>query len=210
MSTYEDIRKANETLQTIDVKGKGYVQVNERVKAFRMIHPDGAICTEIIKMEGDLVTMKATVTDADGRILATGMAQEDRKSSYINKTSYIENCETSAVGRALGFVGIGIDASMCSADELANAINQQNAIKRRELDEAQAEAPAYNPEERFQMVYRSLGLTDMSGKENVKKMGEMLTALKTKGMIANKKLDDMTEDEHRAAMTALLREYGNG
>ena len=79
-----------------------------------------------------------------------------------------------------------------------------------QMEEIRAEEPAYIPAARFQQVCRSLGLTDMSDKENVKKMGEMLTALKAKGLIANKKLDDMTEDEHRSAMTALLREYGNG
>lgn len=79
-----------------------------------------------------------------------------------------------------------------------------------QMEEIRAEEPAYIPAARFQQVCRSLGIMDMTSPENIKRMGEMLTALKTKGMIANKKLDDMTEDEHRAAMTALLREYGNG
>lgn len=123
--TYDDIVKANETLKSIDFKGKGYVQVNERVKAFRMICPNGGISTEIVKMDDGIVTMKATITDESGLILATGYAQEKESSSYINKTSYIENCETSAVGRALGFAGIGIDGSMASAEEVANAIINQ-------------------------------------------------------------------------------------
>ena len=73
--------------------------------------------------------MKSTITDDQGSILATGYAQEKESSSYINKTSFIENCETSAVGRALGFAGIGIDGSMASADELANALNNQGVKK---------------------------------------------------------------------------------
>jgi hypothetical protein len=77
-------------------------------------------------MEDGVVTMRTTIADDGGMILATGYAQEKETSSYINKTSYIENCETSAVGRALGFLGIGIDGSMCSAEELANAILNQN------------------------------------------------------------------------------------
>lgn len=124
--TYEDLKRANEVLKTIDVKGKNYVQVNERVKALRMICPNASINTEIVFMEDGIVTMKATVSDEDGNVLGTGFAQEKETSSYINKTSYIENCETSAVGRALGFAGIGIDGSMASAEEVANAIINQN------------------------------------------------------------------------------------
>ena len=123
--TYEDLKKANENLKTIEFKGKGYAQVNERVKAFRMICPSGTISTEIVDLSDGVVTMKATVLEEDGTVLATGYAQEKESSSYINKTSFIENCETSAVGRALGFAGIGIDGSMASADELANALNNQ-------------------------------------------------------------------------------------
>lgn len=122
---YEQLKKANESLKTIDFKGKGYAQVNERVKAFRMVCPNGSITTEIVSLEDGVVTMKSTITDEDGTILATGFAQEKESSSYINKTSFIENCETSACGRALGFAGIGIDGSMASADELANALNNQ-------------------------------------------------------------------------------------
>lgn len=128
--TYEDLLRVNESLATVPIKGKDYVQVNERVKAFRQICPNGSIQTEIIDMTGKLVTMKATVCDADGKVLGTGLAQENQDSSFINKTSYIENCETSAVGRALGFVGIGVDGSMCSAEELVNAINNQNDPKK--------------------------------------------------------------------------------
>lgn len=124
--TYEDLKRANEVLKTIDVKGKNYVQVNERVKALRMICPNASISTEIISMTDGIVTMKATVSDEEGKVLGTGFAQEKETSSYINKTSYIENCETSAVGRALGFAGIGIDGSMASAEEVANAIINQN------------------------------------------------------------------------------------
>lgn len=124
--TFEDLSKVNEKLKAIDVKGKGYVQVNERVKGFRELCPGGRIETEIVSLEDGVVTMKAYVTDDDGRLLATGYAQEKETSSYINKTSFIENCETSAVGRALGWCGIGVDGSMASAEEVANAIVNQN------------------------------------------------------------------------------------
>ena len=59
-------------------------------------------------------------------MLSTGLAQEDRSSSMINKTSFVENCETSAVGRALGFLGIGIESSIATAEEVSMAIAKQD------------------------------------------------------------------------------------
>ncbi len=129
------LEAVNKKLQTIDVKGKAYVQVNERIKAFREICPCGCITTEIVKLEDGVVTMQATIYNEDGKPLATGLAQEKEQSSFINKTSYIENAETSAVGRALGFLGIGVDGSMASADEVANAIINQNKGTSRETPE---------------------------------------------------------------------------
>lgn len=128
MISFEQIQKANEATKSMDVKGKQYTLVNERVKAFRMLYPEGSIQTEILSLEDGVVTMKTTVCSSEGQILATGLAQEKESSSYINKTSFIENCETSAVGRALGFLGIGIDTSIASAEEVQTAIlNQEKA-----------------------------------------------------------------------------------
>lgn len=131
--TFEDIRKANEGLGTVDVKGKDYVVVPQRVKAFRMLYPEGFILTDILSNDGGIVIMQAKAgyykENGDAVILGTGLAFEKQDSSYINKTSYIENCETSAIGRALGFLGLGIDAAICSAEELINAMNNQNREK---------------------------------------------------------------------------------
>ena len=124
MTTYEELKKVNESIKTVDIKGKNYAQVNERVKAFRQLHPNGSIETEIVERKDGVVTMKAVICDGGGHQLATGFANEKETSSYINKTSFIENCETSAVGRALGFVGIGIDLSVASAEEMQNAEEQ--------------------------------------------------------------------------------------
>lgn len=123
---FEQIQNANATIKTTDVKGKAYAEVNQRIKAFRMVHPDGSIETDILTLVDGVVTMKATVKDANGKLLGTGLAQEKEKSSFINKTSFIENCETSAVGRALGMCGFGIDTSITSAEELQNALLNQN------------------------------------------------------------------------------------
>lgn len=124
MATFEDIKKANETIATTNIKGKEYAEVNQRIKAFRMVYPEGSIITELVELENGICTMRAIVKDGENT-LGTGFAQEKESSSYINKTSYIENCETSAVGRALGMCGFGIDTSVCSAEELQNALNNQ-------------------------------------------------------------------------------------
>lgn len=126
MVTFEQIKKANELIKTTPVKGKDYAEVNQRVKAFRSCYPNGGILTEIVSLENGIVTIKATAVNEEGAVIATGYAQEKEESSYINKTSYIENCETSAVGRALGFCGFGIDTSIASAEEVTNAINNQS------------------------------------------------------------------------------------
>lgn len=128
MITFEQIKQANEQIKTTDIKGKEYAEVNQRIKAFRMCFPNGSISTEILFLADGIVTMRATVCNEEGRILGTGTAQEKETSSYINKTSYIENCETSAVGRALGMCGFGIDTSVASAEEVQNAIHNQEKV----------------------------------------------------------------------------------
>jgi hypothetical protein len=121
---YLDLAIANEQIKTTDIKGKEYAEVNQRIKVFRMLYPDGFIRTTLISNEDGVCVMKAEV-GANDYVLATGTAYEKEDSSFINKTSYIENCETSAVGRALGMLGIGIETSVASAEEVQNAINNQ-------------------------------------------------------------------------------------
>lgn len=121
-------------LKTTMIKGKEYVQVNERIRAFREFYPAWSIITKIESCENGVVLMIATILDDEGRVIATGHAYEREGSSFINSTSYIENCETSAVGRALGMLGIGVDTSIATAEEVANAIKQQEGIV--SLDEA--------------------------------------------------------------------------
>ena len=134
---YKDIERVNKEMKTTDIKGKDYVEVNQRIKAFRSLYPEGFIETNMISNEKGICVFKAMVGYTiitpmqNGEIdiarihLSTGYAYEKEDSSFINKTSYIENCETSAVGRALGMLGLGIDTSVASAEEVQNAINNQ-------------------------------------------------------------------------------------
>lgn len=123
--TYERIVEVNKELKLTPIGKKEYVEVNQRVKGFRMLYPEGTIETEVNYLEGGMVVIKATVSN-DGKVLATGISYEVEGSNNINKTSFVENCETSAVGRALGFLGLGIDTSICSADELNIALEKQS------------------------------------------------------------------------------------
>ena len=111
----------------VNIHGKEYHTVAERVAAFRAVSADLTIETEIVRWEGDDVVIKASISDS-GKLIATGLAHEVRGSTNINKTSHVENCETSAIGRALAAFGMG-GTEYATADEVANAITQQNEAK---------------------------------------------------------------------------------
>ena len=141
MIKFEDIQKANESIKTTNIKGKEYAEVNQRIKAFRMVYPEGTIKTHIEHLANGVCVIKAEVgyyvcynNDEIKTfvLLGSGTAYEKENSTFINKTSYIENCETSAVGRALGMAGFGIDTSVASYEEVANAIEQQEQDKLKE------------------------------------------------------------------------------
>ena len=113
------MNKEEYKFKTVSIHKKDYVMVNERIKYFRLFYPDWSIETKIIELlEKDSIIIQAFIKDEKGCIRASGIAQEYHNSSSINKTSYVENCETSAIGRALGIMGIGIDTSIASAEEM--------------------------------------------------------------------------------------------
>lgn len=154
---WETIAKANEAIRTTNIKGKDYAEVPQRIKAFRMVYPDGFIQTELINDSDGVCHFKATCGyyfDNIPVILGTGHAYEKESSSFINKTSYIENCETSAVGRALGMAGFGIDTSVASYEEVANAIVQQESKKPNtpDLDYTQEVTPSDYRKAKEEMV----------------------------------------------------------
>lgn len=109
------------------IHGKEYETVASRVNKFREAHNDTyGTTTEIVSIDDQTVVMKASIVRlADDRVVATGHAEEDRQSSTINKTSALENCETSAIGRALAAFGLA-GTEFASADEVAQAIGKQS------------------------------------------------------------------------------------
>lgn len=146
MATYEELVKANEQIKTTDIKGKEYAEVNQRIKAFRMVYPEGTINTELISNNAGICIFQARVYAglyAVDNLLAVGHAYEKEGSSFINKTSYIENCETSAVGRALGMAGFGIDTSVASYEEVETAIANQ-PIEKKDIKIITQMAEKYN------------------------------------------------------------------
>lgn len=127
-----NLSEINSRLKRTNIKGKDYIEVNQRVLAFRELFPLGRIITEKLSDDGKRCDFKATVylydQNGGGWVdVATGYAFEFQGAGVVNKTSYVENAETSAVGRALGFLGIGITESIASADEVQSAIEHQES-----------------------------------------------------------------------------------
>lgn len=108
----------------VNIHGKEYQTVAERVFQFRKENEGQlSIETEVLSA-AELVQVKCSIRDKQGFVIATGHAEEVRGSTNINKTSALENCETSAAGRALAFFGLA-GTEIASADEVSDAIIQQ-------------------------------------------------------------------------------------
>ena len=117
---------------TVKIHGRDYATVGKRVHDFRVrfpINEGWCIATEIVKRDDKEVVCRATITDPDGRLVATGFAEENRAASKINRVSCLENAETSAIGRALAAAGFTMDGIYASADEVQNAIETEKAMK---------------------------------------------------------------------------------
>lgn len=189
MNLYHLIEQANKECKTSPIKDKPYIEVNERIKAFRKVYPDGFILTELVSNENGVCTFRATVgvytENNEPLAIGTGTAYEKENSTFINKTSYIENCETSAVGRALGMAGFGIDASVASAEEVQNAINNQEQ-KPKEGAKATPEQVKILSEkytdENLEKLLKAQGVTKIEDITAVK-ASEIITALRKRGML---------------------------
>ena len=138
-------KEVNDRLTRTNIKGRQYIDVAQRIQGFWELYPQGRIVTEMVADDGKRCVFKAEAYDmAEGGagLLATGHAYEVNSGRGVNATSYIENCETSAVGRALGMLGIGSTDSIASADEVMNA-QQRHA---QAAKTAQKPAPAPQPQ----------------------------------------------------------------
>tara|TARA_R100001086_G_scaffold66774_1_gene31083 strand:- start:1415 stop:2122 length:708 start_codon:yes stop_codon:yes gene_type:complete len=145
--------------------GKLYTQVVHRMEAFRKIHgTDFGIDTKILVDDGKRVVVKAVITDKDGRIIGSGMAEEIRGQGLVNTTSALENGETSSIGRALASLGLS-GGEYASANEMdavvrkKQFINETPQVEVKEQEQAStssvppAPVPDKNEEETHNDVY---------------------------------------------------------
>lgn len=226
---YADIEKVNSEIKGIDLKGKSYAMVPERVNAFRKLFPEGFIRTDVVFNDGTTVMMKSTVgyyENGQEKILSTGLAQEMRGRGMVNSTSHIENCETSAVGRALGMMGLGLNGGgICSAEELANAVVAQGQMKEEERAYCNPPIPEGGPvtkakklppeaqtatevtkwlAERREEMRKDRGLT---AQENSKIFSDQKAALVKAGLAPDKGLSLYTMDEAKALIDAMYKNF---
>jgi hypothetical protein len=139
---------SNYKFKTTNIRGKQYVEVNERIKFFRQEeqYKNWTIMSDFTALDSEQCVCKATIADETGRVIATGHAHEVQAASNINKTSYVENCETSAIGRALAMLGIGIDTSIASANEVSDAIAKQESKSSKKIKQVQEKFDTDPPE----------------------------------------------------------------
>lgn len=119
----------DKTMETIDIKGKKYTPVSERILFFNETYPNGKIESKLLTEPlSKLIVIQATVTPdvKNPDRYFTGFSQAVVGEGYINKTAALENCETSAWGRCLAAMGIGVLDSVASSDEIVKATNREN------------------------------------------------------------------------------------
>ena len=127
-----EVNNLNQTEGVDQRGGKKYTMVSTRVEAFRKAFGmEYGIETEIISYNGDNVIAKAVIKNKDGMIIGSGYAEEIRGTSLVNKTSAVENCETSAVGRALASIGLH-GGQYASINEIEQAQQKEITIDEKE------------------------------------------------------------------------------
>ena len=181
-----------DNLDTVDIKGKPYVEVKTRVQWFRKNIENGSIETEILHFDKETIMCKTKV-HVNGALVATGMAHEDKNASAVNKTSFVECCETSSVGRALGMLGIGIQTSVDTAGTVKAAIAQQEATQRHD------ELMQYKAESLSTKLMMAIEADDDEGVSEVEKdyRGDIPLATRVKLSLTPEHLEYMDERKER-------------
>jgi hypothetical protein len=158
----------------VNIHGKEYETVASRVQRFRAAHPDWQIYTDIIVADNDKVIMRCDICDNTGTHIASGHAEEVRAATQINRTSALENCETSAIGRALAGAGFG-GTEFASANEVQNAIAQQAAKPKLEtvrtgkpLDQLEPLMRGCKTQDQLKVVWAALSLDERKTVEHIK------------------------------------------
>ena len=144
-------------MKSVNIKGKEYITVNERLIYFRSkpTYKGWKIIEELVSLDEKEGVFKVTIFNSENHQVVNAHAQEYRDSSYINKTSFVENGFTSALGRALGYLGIGIDTAIASADEVQTAVKNQPKDNKSWLNENQLIATLKGTKEQAEKVIRN-------------------------------------------------------
>ena len=128
----ECLTSANK-IPTVDIKGKKYSTVNERHRHLLQYFPEARFNEEILFHDNERVVVKTELYISD-TIYAVGHAEEHRNANFINKTSALENCSSSALGRCIAAFGLS-GSEYASAEELVNALNNQGNNKQVSINE---------------------------------------------------------------------------
>ena len=117
------LSKTND-IPTLNIKGKKYSTVNERHKHLLQFFPEVRLNEIILHHDEQRVVIKTELYIGD-TIYAVGHAEEYRNANFINKTSALENCSSSSLGRCIAAFGLS-GSEYASAEELVNALSNQN------------------------------------------------------------------------------------
>lgn len=120
-------------LPFLDLRGKSYLQIAFRLVWMREEHPDWSITTEPVTLDAKYALFKATITDNNGRVLATAHGRED----YAHFADAIEKSETKAVGRALAMCGYGT--------QFAPELDEQDRIADSPIEKKKSKPEAIKP-----------------------------------------------------------------
>lgn len=126
-----------------------YETVEERLVKFWKDHPDGQIHTKVLEHTASRFIVEASIfrTEADARPWTTGLAEETIQGRGVNATSALENCETSAIGRALANAGYATKGKRASREEMSKVkakVEVQNIVQETKAKMAQT-ATEYVP-----------------------------------------------------------------
>jgi hypothetical protein len=182
-------------LESIPLGKSEYVMVKTRLQYFRKHYENASIDTDHVFFDGKSIMCKTTI-HVDGKLVATGMAHEEKSKNNINATSFVEVCETSAVGRALGMMGIGITNSVATYDEVKNAIAQQEANAKAD------ELMQYKAESLSAKLIMSIEAEDAEGVTEVEKdyRGDVPLATRVKLTLSPEHLEWMAERKERKSL----------
>ena len=130
---FEDILSDLKNVDKVDIKGKAYTTVATRVEIFRKhFGYNYGIQTELVKFgskPGESIVIKATIADKEGFVVGSGTAVEIVGDGFINKTSALENCESSSIGRALSSLSLH-GGEYASANKIEIAQDKEKKIEK--------------------------------------------------------------------------------